>query len=182
MEVRCGLSIDYTFYFIASLVKDFSGAFYFLYFLRLFDLHTLMNCFSTLQSILVLGHFQDYVPSIIYFSSDLIIIIVLFIKYAEQNIDNIFLFKKHQTKNIKGILGTHEALSLKAQDDNACRDKKFYAGLWLSLNINYPADTFCIILDVIGAEYPLQFQILLKIPANLFQFMGDQLIPIYLLL
>lgn len=177
MEVRCGLSTDYTFYFIASLVKDFGGAFYFLYFLRLFDLHALMNCFLTLQSILSLGHFQDYVPSNIYFSSDLIIIIVLLIKYMKQNIDNIFIFKKHQTKNIKGTLGSHEVVSLKAQDDNACRDSKFYAGIWLSLNISYPADAFCIILDVIGAEYPLQFQILLKIRAK-----GDKLIPIYLLL
>lgn len=122
------------------------------FFLRLFDLHGLMNCFSTLQSILVLGHFRDYVPSIIYFSSDLIIIIVILIKYVKQNIDYIFLFKKHETKNIKSTLGTHEAVSLKAQDDSACRDSKFYAGLWLSLKIKYPADAFCIILDVIESR------------------------------
>lgn len=70
----------------------------------------------------------------------------------KQNIDNIFLYKKHQTKNIKSTLGTHEALSLKAQDGNACRDSKFYAGLWLSLKIKYPADVFCIILDVIKSR------------------------------
>lgn len=48
IEVRSCLSTDYTFYFIASLIKDFCGASYFLYFLRLFDFYALMECFSTL--------------------------------------------------------------------------------------------------------------------------------------